>query len=274
MLPEVYEAALKETKIKPVDQPEIDVEQFEKGKPCIFKATVTVEPEVTLGEYKGLEIQAKEFSVSDEQINDELTKMQKQQSQLTSVEEGSVSTGDSVIMDFEGFLDGVPFEGGKGENHTLEIGGGRFIPGFEDQLVGMNVGEEKEIEVSFPEEYHATELAGKPVTFKVKINELKKLSLPELDDEFAKDVSELDTLDELKKDIEGKLKEKAKKEEDEYIRNQLLEVAGANAEVTIPAVMVEQEAEQMVREFEQQMMYQGMNLEAVFGKSKDELKEK
>lgn len=273
MLPEVYEAAVKEANIKPVDRPDIDVEQFEKGKPCVVKATVTVEPEVTLGEYKNLEIPSKEFTVTDEQIDSELKKMQRQQGQLVSVEEGTVNQGDHAIIDFEGFLDKVPFEGGKGENYSLEIGSGSFIPGFEDQLVGMAVGEEKEIEVTFPEEYHSTDLAGKAVMFKVKVNELKQLSLPELDDEFAKDVSELETLEELRKDIEGKLQEKSKKEEDEYIRNQLTEIAAANAKVDIPAVMVEQEAEKMVQEFSQQLMYQGMNLEALFGKSKEELKE-
>lgn len=274
MLPDVYEAAVKEANIKPVDRPDIDVEQFEKGKTCIFKATITVEPEVTLGEYKNLEIPPKEFNVTDEQIDSELKKMQKQQGQLVTVEgQGTVSQGDHVVIDFEGFLEGVPFQGGKGENHTLEIGSGSFIPGFEEQLVGMALGEEKDIDVTFPEEYHAPDLAGKPVVFKVKVNELKQLSLPELDDEFVKDVSELDTLEELRKDIEGKLREKSKKEEEEYIRNQVIEQAASNAEVNIPAIMIENEAEQMLRDFEQQLMYQGMNLESLFGKSKEELKE-
>ncbi|MBA4496280.1 trigger factor [Paenactinomyces guangxiensis] len=276
MLPEAYQAAVEETGIEPVDRPEIDIEQLEKGKSLIFKATVTVKPEVTLGEYKGLEVPEKDFSVSQEDVDAELSKMQKQQGQLESVEDGEVEKGDRVIIDFEGFIDGNPFEGGKAEQYNLEVGSGSFIPGFEDQLVGMKPGEEKDVEVTFPEDYHVKELAGKPATFKVKLHEIKRVNLPELDDEFAQDVSEFDTLAELKEDIEKKLREKAEKDKENYIRNQLVELAAENSEVEIPAVMIDHEVEHMLRQFEQQLSYQGLNLElyAQFtGQDQEALKE-
>ncbi|MGA9175092.1 MAG: trigger factor [Thermoactinomyces sp.] len=276
LLPEAYEAAVKETGIEPVDRPEIDIEQLEKGKSLIFKATVTVKPEVKLGEYKGLEVEEKDFSVKPEDVDAELERMQKQQGQLEAIEDGAVEKGDRVIIDFEGFVDGEPFEGGKAEKYTLEVGSGTFIPGFEDQLVGMKPGEEKDVEVTFPEDYHASELAGKPAVFKVKLHEIKRLNLPELDDEFAQDVSEFDTLAELKADIEKNLNEKAKKEKENYIRNELVELAAKNAEIEIPQVMIDHEVDHMLRDFEQRLMYQGLNLEmyAQFtGQDKEALKE-
>jgi trigger factor len=202
--------------------------------------------------------------------------MRKQQGQLEVVEDGTVEKGDRVIIDFEGFIDGEAFEGGKAENYTLEIGSGTFIPGFEDQLVGMKLGEEKDVEVTFPEDYHAKELAGKPAVFKVKLHEIKRLNLPELDDEFAQDVSEFDTLAELKADIEKNLNEKAEKEKENYIRNELVELAAKNAEVDIPEVMIDHEVENMLHQFEQRLMYQGLNLDlyAQFtGQDKDAIKE-
>lgn len=278
LLPKAYEEAVEETGIVPVDRPEIDIEQLEKGKTLIFKATVTVKPEVELGEYKGLEVEVdeEEFSVKSEDVDKELERMQKQQGQLEPVEEGTVENGDRVIIDFEGFVDGEAFEGGKAEQYTLEVGSGSFIPGFEDQLIGMKAGEEKEIEVTFPEEYHVDELKGKPATFKVKLHEIKRMNLPELDDEFAQDVSEFDTLDELKADIEKNLKEKAEKEKENHIRNELVEKATQNATVEIPEVMVENETENMLRQFEQRLMYQGLNLETYSqftGQDQDALKD-
>ncbi|AUS08391.1 trigger factor [Laceyella sacchari] len=275
LLPEAYEAAVNETGIEPVDRPEIDIEQLEKGMPLIFKATVTVKPEVTLGEYKGLEVEDKDFSVKPEDVDAELERMRKQQGQLEAIEDGVVENGDRVIIDFEGFVDGKAFEGGKAEQYTLEVGSGTFIPGFEDQLVGMKVGEEKDVNVTFPEEYHAEELKGKPATFKVKLHEIKRLNLPELDDEFAQDVSEFDTLAELKADIEKNLNERAAKEKENYIRNELVELASEKAEVEIPEVMIENEAENMLHQFEQRLMQQGLNLDlyAQFtGQDKDALK--
>jgi trigger factor len=263
LLPKAYEQAVEETGIVPVDRPEIDIEQLEKGKSLIFKATVTVKPEVELGEYKGIEVEVDEeqFAVKPEDVEKELERMQKQQGQLEPVEDGTVEKGDRVIIDFEGFVDGEPFEGGKAEQYTLEVGSGTFIPGFEDQLIGMKAGEEKEIQVTFPEEYHVEDLKGKPATFKVKLHEIKRLNLPELDDEFAQDVSEFDTLEELKADIEKNMKEKAEKDKENFIRNELVEKAAQNATVEIPEVMIENETENMLRQFEQRLMYQGLNLE-------------
>src|SRR5690606_35721805 len=218
LLPDAYASAVKETGIEPVDRPEIEIEQMEKGKPLIFKATVTVKPEVKLGEYKGLEVPKKDFEVKPEDVDAELEAMRKRQGQLEAVEDGTVEKGDRVIIDFEGTIDGKPFEGGKADGFSLEVGSGRMIPGFEDQLIGMKPGEEKTITVTFPEDYHVKELSGKEASFRIKLHEIKRLRLPELDDEFAQDVSEFDTLEELKKDIENKLKERAKREEEEYRR--------------------------------------------------------
>lgn len=261
LLPDAYANAVKETGIEAVDQPEIDIEQLEKGKPFIFKATVTVKPEVELGEYKGLQVPAKDFTVKAEDIEEELKKMQQRQEVLEAVEEGTVEDGDQVIIDFEGSVNGELFEGGSAEGHTLKIGSGQFIPGFEEQVVGMAPEEEKEINVRFPDEYHAEELAGKEAVFRVKLHEIKRPSLPELDDDFAQDVSEFDTLDELKEDIENKLKEKAKAEEEKYIRNTLVELATANAAIDLPPVMIEHEIDHMVDHFAQQLRFQGITLE-------------
>lgn len=262
LLPEAYASAVKETAIEPVDRPEIDIEQMEKGKPLIFKATVTVKPEVKLGEYKGLEVPKKDFEVKPEDVDAELEAMRQRQGQLEAVEEGAVEKGDRVIIDFEGSIDGEPFEDGKADGFSLEVGSGRMIPGFEDQLIGMKPGEEKTINVTFPEDYHAEELAGKEASFRIKLHEIKRLRLPELNDEFAQDVSdEFDTLEELKADIQNKLEEKAKQEEEEYRRNQLVEMAAANAEIDLPPVMIEHEIDHMLEHFEQHLRFQGMNLE-------------
>lgn len=285
LLPDAYEQAVKETGIEPVDRPQIDIEQLEKGKALIFKATVTVKPEVTLGQYKDLEIKEKDFTVTEEDVEKELKTMQKQQGQLEAVEDGEVKEGDHVILDFEGFVDGESFEGGKAEKYNLEVGSGTFIPGFEDQLLGLKPGEEKEIQVTFPEDYNAKDLAGKPAVFKVKLHEIKRLDLPELDDEFAQDVSDFDTLDELKADIEKNLKEKAEKDKEEYVRDQVVELAAANAEVDIPEVMIEHEVDHMLHQFEHQLSFQGLNLdtykkftglddEALKEKFKDDAKDK
>ncbi|OEF99994.1 trigger factor [Vulcanibacillus modesticaldus] len=263
LLPKAYEEAIKETGIEPVDRPEIDIEQLEQGKSLIFKATVTVKPEVELGEYKGLEIPEKDFTVKEEDIEEELKQLQNRHAELIIVEDGTVEQGDTAVIDFEGFMDGVPFEGGKGEKHPLEIGSGSFIPGFEDQVVGMKKGEEKDIVVTFPENYHAEDLAGKEATFKVKVHEIKRKQLPELNDDFAKDV-DFDTLEELKADIKNKLEEKAKKDEENYRKDTVVEKAVENAQVDIPEVMIEQEIKRMTEEFEQQLTYQGMNLELYY----------
>jgi trigger factor len=265
LLPEAYANAIEESGIDPVDRPEIDVEQIEKGKSFIFKATVTVKPEVKLGEYKGLEVEKVETEVTDEDVANELKTLQERQAELVVKEEGKAENGDTVVMDFEGFVDGEAFEGGKAENYSLELGSGQFIPGFEEQLVGLAAGEEKDVEVSFPEEYHATELAGKPAVFKVKIHEVKGKELPELDDEFAKDVDEeVETLDALKEKIKNRLVDSKKHEAEHHVRDSVVDKAAANAEIDLPAVMIDTEVDRMMQEFEQRLQMQGMNLELYF----------
>lgn len=264
ILPEAYSQAVEETGIYPVDRPEVDIQQMEKGQPLIFKATVTVKPEVTLGDYKGLTVEEKDFSVTDEKVEEELKKMQDRAAELNVVEDGELEKGDIAIINFDGYVDGEAFEGGKAENYQLEIGSNTFIPGFEDQMVGMKKDEERDVNVTFPEEYHAAELAGKPAVFKVKVNEIKRKSVPALDDEFAKDVSDFDTLDELKQDIKNKLEEQAKRDEENYKKEALIEQATKNATVDIPEVMIENEISNMLQEFEQRLQMQGLNLELYY----------
>ncbi|MGC5326563.1 trigger factor [Brevibacillus sp. SYSU BS000544] len=264
ILPVAYGQAVRETGIQPVDRPEVNVEQMGKDQNLVFKATVVVKPEVKLGDYKGLEIEAGDFSVSEADVNEELKRMQDRHAELVVIEEGNVETGDILLIDFEGFQDGVAFEGGKAENYSLEIGSGTFIAGFEEQLVGLAKGEEKEITVTFPEEYHSPSLAGKEAKFQVKVNEIKRKNLPALDDEFAKDVSEFDTLDELKADLTKKLEERKAREKDTHVREQLVIKATENAEIDLPEVMVEQELDQMVNEFAQRLQYQGMDIDLYY----------
>ncbi|WP_078379494.1 trigger factor [Sutcliffiella halmapala] len=265
ILPEAYAKAVTETGIEPVDQPEIDIETIEKNQPLVFTAKVIVKPEVKLGEYKGLEVERLESTVSDEDVDAELKGLQERQAELVVKEEGAIANGDTVVMDFEGFVNGEAFEGGKAENYSLEIGSNTFIPGFEEQLVGLEAGAEKEVEVSFPEEYHAEELAGKPAVFKVTVHEIKTKELPALDDEFAKDVDEeVETLDELKAKTKARLEETKKTEADNHLRDTIVEKAAENTEVEIPEAMVKTEVDRMVREFEQRLQMQGMNLELYF----------
>ena len=265
LLPEAYENAIKETGIEPVDRPNIDIEQIEKGKELIFKATVTVKPEVKLGEYKGLEVEEFDTTVTDEDIENELKEQQNRHAELVIKEDGKAENGDTVVIDFEGFVDGEAFEGGKSENFSLELGSGSFIPGFEEQLVGTAAGESKDVEVTFPEEYHAAELAGKPAVFKVIVHEVKGKELPALDNEFAKDVDdEVETLAELKEKIRTRLADSKAHEAEHHVRDTVVEKAAANAEVDIPPVMVENEINRMMQEFEQRLQMQGMNLELYF----------
>ncbi len=276
LLPQAYTAAVEQTGIEPVDRPEVDVEQFAKGKPFKFKAKVTVKPEVALGDYKGIEVPAADAEVTDEEVNQELERLQQRHAELVVVDEGPALAGDTAIIDFEGFLDGVPFEGGKGERYSLELGSNSFIPGFEDQVVGLNIAEEKDINVTFPENYQAENLAGKPVVFKVKLHEIKRKSLPELDDEFAKDVSEFDTLEEYKQDLAAKLKERKVKDEEAARETAVIDKAAEAAEVDVPEVMVDNEVEQMLRDFESRLRSQGLNLEMYSqfsGQSKEDLQE-
>jgi trigger factor len=276
LLPEAYTEAVDQAGIEPVDRPEVDVEQFGKGQTFKFKAKVTVKPEVKLGEYQGLEAPAADTEVTEEELNKELERLQQRHAELVVVDEGPAQQGDMTVIDFEGFLDGEPFEGGKGERYSLELGSGSFIPGFEDQVVGMNIAEDKDINVSFPESYHAENLAGKPVVFKVTLHEIKRKNLPALDDEFAKDVSEFDTLEEYKRDLAAKLKESKAKEAESAREAAVVDKASEAAEVDIPEVMIDTEIEQMMKDFESRLRMQGMNLELYFqfsGQNEQALKE-
>ncbi|WP_312096172.1 trigger factor [Niallia sp.] len=281
LLPEAYANAIEETGIEPVDRPEIDVEQIEKGKALIFKATVTVKPEVTLGDYKGLEVPAVETTVTDEEVEAEIKALQEKQAELVVKEEGTAELGDTVVIDFEGFQDGVAFEGGTAENFSLELGSGQFIPGFEEKLVGVATGASTEVEVTFPEEYHAEDLAGKPATFKVTVHEIKGKELPELDDEFAKDVDEeAETLADLKEKIKTRLENDKKHQAEHTVRDTVVEKASENATIDIPSAMIDTEIDRMMNEFEQRLQMQGMNLELYFQFSgqdeaalKDQMKE-
>ena len=277
VLPEAYTAAVEETGISPVDQPDVDVTQIEKGEPLIFTAEVTVKPEVKLGDYKGLEVEAEDIEVSEEDVNEEIENQRQRLAELVVKEEGAVEDGDTVVIDFEGFIGEEAFEGGTGKNHTLEIGSGSFIPGFEEQLIGKETDADTEVNVTFPEDYHAEDLAGKEATFKVKIHEVKTKELPELDDEFAKDVDEdVETLAELTEKTKERLAEQKKTSADNAKRESLINQASEGAEIDIPEVMVENELERMVSEFEQRLQQQGMTLEMYSqfsGQGQDELKE-
>ncbi len=264
LLPGAYGEAVEQAGIVPVDRPDVDVEQFAKGQSFKFKAKVTVKPEVKLGEYKGLVVPAEDTEVTEDEIAKELERLQQRHAELAVVDEGPAQMGDITIIDFEGFENGEPFEGGKGERYSLELGSGSFIPGFEEQVVGLNIAEEKDINVTFPESYHAENLAGKPVVFKVKLHEIKRKILPALDDEFAKDVSEFDTLDEYKQDLTSKLKERKVKDAETARENAVIDQASANAEVEIPEAMFETEIDSMLKDFESRLRMQGMTLELYY----------
>ncbi|AFH65076.1 trigger factor [Paenibacillus mucilaginosus] len=275
IVPDAYVAAVNETGIEPVDRPEVDVEQFAKGQTLKFKAKVVVKPEVELGEYKGLELESVSSEVSAEEVQEELQKMQNRHAELVPVEEGAAQNGDVVVIDFEGFVDGVAFEGGKAERYSLELGSGSFIPGFEEQVVGLEKGGEKDITVTFPENYHSEELKGKEAVFKIVLHDIKRKNLPELDDEFAKDVSEFETLDEYKADLQKKLQERKENEVKSKKEADAVEKVAASAQVDIPEVMINDETEQMLKEFENRLRTQGMNIDMYYqftGQSAEDLK--
>ncbi|MGG0656740.1 trigger factor [Rummeliibacillus pycnus] len=264
---ENYPLAIDETGIDPVDQPEIDFEMEDLGKNKDFKFTakVTVKPEVTLGDYKGLEVTKQETSVSDEEIEQQLKDQQTRLAELVVKEEGTVEEGNTAVIDFEGFQDGVAFEGGKGENYSLEIGSGSFIPGFEEQLVGVKAGESKDVVVTFPEEYHAAELAGKEASFKVTVKEVKAKELPELDDDFASEIdSEVETLVELRTKLKEKTATEKESAAETALRDDLVEKAAENATIDIPEAMVETEINRMLQEYDQSLQMQGMNLDLYY----------
>lgn len=275
VVPEVFEKELKENNIEAVSHPNIDITQIGKGKDLIFTAVIQTKPEVKAPKYKGIEIPKIEYTVSDEDINHELGHMQEKNARLVTVEDRAVENGDIAVIDFEGFVDGVAFEGGKAEKHELEIGSHTFIEGFEDQVVGMKIEEEKDINVTFPEEYFSKELAGKPATFKVKLHEIKKKEMPKLDDEFAKDASEFDTLDELKASIKARIEEENKNREKYETEDAAIKAVCDAAEFDIPSGMIETELDNMMKDIDSRLSYQGMNLKSylqMMGKTEEDMR--
>ncbi len=275
IVPEVYEKELKENNIEAVSNPNIDITQIGKGKDLIFTAVVQVKPEFKVAKYKGIELKKVEYNVTDENIDHELKHMAERNARIVNVEDRAVKKDDITVIDFEGSVDGVPFEGGKSDNYELTIGSNTFIPGFEDQIIGMKIEEEKDIKVKFPEEYHAADLAGKDAVFKVKLHEIKEKELPKIDDDFAKDVSEFDTLKELKNSI----KEKLEKENEQRAKTELEEAAieqvSQKTKIDIPSGMIETETDNILRDLETRLSYQGMTLEQYLSfmqKTKDEVK--
>ncbi len=266
VIPEAYSNAIDEAGIEPVDFPEIDgTENFAKGQDFTFTATVTVKPEPKLGEYKGLEVTKLPTEVTDEEVEAQIQEQLARKAELEIKEDGAIEEGDTAVIDFEGFQGEEPFEGGKGEDYPLEIGSGSFIPGFEEQLVGVKAGESKDVVVTFPEEYHAAELAGKEATFKVTVKEVKTKVLPELNDEFAKEIDpEVESLEALRAKIKEQAAEQKKAESEGALRDELVEKAAANAEMEIPESMINTELDRMIQEFGQRLQMQGMNLELYF----------
>ena len=261
LIQKAYPQAADECELEIVSRPTVDIVQLEKGKSFIFTAEVAVKPEVTLGQYKGIEVEKADTAATDEEVNAEIDKEREANSRTISVEDRAVQDGDMTVIDFEGFVDGEAFEGGKGTDYPLTIGSGAFIPGFEEKLVGAEIGKEAEVDVTFPEEYHAKELAGKPAVFKCTVKEIKVKELPELDDDFAQDVSDFDTLEEYKADVRKKVEEKkaadAKAKKEDAVIEKIIE----GAAMEIPDAMVETQAERMVDEFAQRLQMQGLTME-------------
>jgi len=275
ILPEAYGNAVEEAEINPVDRPEIDVTQMEKGKELIFEATVTVETEVELGEYKGLAIEKQDREVTDEEFEEALNDAVSRQAELT-VKDGEIAEGDVANINFDGYVDGEAFEGGQAEGYDLEIGSGSFIPGFEEQLIGLKANDSKDVVVTFPEEYHAEELAGKEATFKTEINEVKGKEVPELDDELAQELDEsVKTVDEYKENLRKDLEEAKVNQADATEKEEAITKASDNATVDIPEAMINTELDRMMQEFEQRISQQGLNLDLYYqfsGQSEEELK--
>ena len=276
LVPQEYTKALGECDLEIVSQPEINVTQMEPGKALIFTADVAVKPEVTLGDYKGVEVPKSEIAVTDEEVDAEVKKEQDKNARTVAVEDRAAANGDITTIDFEGFVDGVAFEGGKGTDYALTLGSGTFIPGFEDQLVGANTGDHVEVKVTFPEEYQAKELAGKEAVFQCDVKKIETKEVPELDDEFAKDVSEFDTLAEYKEDVKKKLTEKKEKEARTAKENAAVDKAIENAQMDIPELMTKTECRQMMDDFSRRMQQQGLSMEQYFqftGQSMDKMME-
>ena len=276
LVPQEYTKALGECDLEIVSQPEINVTQMEPGKALIFTADVAVKPEVTLGDYKGVEVPKSEIVVTDEEVDAEIRKEQEKNARTVAVEDRAAANGDITTIDFEGFVDGVAFDGGKGSDYALTLGSGTFIPGFEDQLVGANAGDHVEVKVTFPEEYQAKELAGKEAVFQCDVKKIETKEVPELDDEFAKDVSEFDTLAEYKEDVKKNLTEKKEKEARTAKENAAVDKAIENAQMDIPELMTKTECRQMMDDFSRRMQQQGLSMEQYFqftGQSMDKMME-
>jgi trigger factor len=272
---EAYNEALKTFNLQPVDYPHIHILQIGKGKDLILEATVPVMPEVELGEYKGIEIEKIEYDVYDGDVEYELEKLRQQNARIVPVEGRAAERGDIAVIDFEGFIDDKPFEGGKAENYQLELGSNTFIPGFEDQIIGHNVNENFDVNVTFPEDYRVEELRGKSAAFKVTLKALNKKELPELDDEFAKDVSEFETIDELKADIRKKLEERNRQQAENEMKEKAVMKVVENAKVDIPDVMVERQIDASLRELDYNLRYQGLDLDrylSITGKTLEDLR--
>ena len=277
VLPDAYSAAVKETKIQPVAQPQIEIKSMEKGQPWTLTATVDVMPEVKLGDYKGMEVPEQDTTVSDADVDSEIEKKRQQQAELVLKEDKPAAKGDTVVIDYEGSIDGKKFDGGSADNYSLELGSGSFIPGFEDQLVGANSGDDVDVKVTFPEDYHAKELAGKEALFKVKVHEIKEKQLPELDDDFAKDVDEdVDTLDELKDKTRKQLQEQKDNQAKGAIEDAAIEKAVANAEIEdIPQAMLDDDTNRQMQQYLAGMQQQGISPQMYFqitGTKEDDLK--
>lgn len=276
LVPEIYDEAIRENKVEAVSKPNIDIVQMEKGKELIFTATVETKPEVELGKYKGIEIKKIEYTTSDKDIEHELGHMAERNARLITIDNRPVEKDDIVTIDFEGSIDGVKFEGGKAENHELTIGSNTFIPGFEDQIIGMNIDDEKDVKVKFPDDYFSKDLAGKDAVFKVKLHEIKKKELPKMDDEFAKDVSEFDTLDELKNSIKEKLDTENENKTKYETEEEAIKVVCENTKIDIPNGMIELEIDNMLQNMESRLSYQGLNLNQylqIMGKTEEEVRE-
>lgn len=260
LLPDAFDQAVKENGLEPIDQPKYDVSQIELGKPMLASIEITVKPEVILPEYKGLEVEKLVYNVTEEEIDKELTALQDKNARLVAVEDQAAEEHDIAVIDFEGSVDGVPFEGGKGENYPLHLGSGTFIPGFEEQVIGMKTGEERDIKVTFPEQYQSQDVAGKDVVFKVNVKELKRKELLTIDDEFAKDVSEFDTLEELKDDIRLKLEKKARALEEGALKGAVVNKLSEMVEVEIPKIMIDKETERLMMDFAMNLQYSGIDI--------------
>ncbi len=272
---EEFSKGVEQIGIEPVARPVIDVEEIETGKDVVIDVKVVIKPDIEIGQYKGLEVKFGDTAPTDEEVEKELENRRNQNARFVTIEDRAVKDGDIVKLDFEGKKDGVPFEGGKGENYSLTIGSKSFIDGFEEQLIGMNIGEEKVIEVTFPQEYMEKSLAGQKATFDVKINEIKEKQLPELDDEFVKDISEFDTLDQLKEDIKKTISQRKEKDATREFENDIIEQIVKNSKIDLPQEMIDTEADHMFNEFAQGLSYQGMNVDMYskyINKSIDELK--